>query len=141
MIGDVRGQTMKLFLVIFLLMSLGLNAYLVLSGVNIRSGGGQHKQSPNEEFTVMANSYRNTNPLSKEKQIYGEITLHRGYIADKVVRRITVSPITAENDMAYRQIEDAIEWGKDGQTATVKTTDFTLTLNVNPEPGGGEERR
>jgi len=128
---------MKLFLVISLITSLSLNVYLALKDVKIITGGGQNKQSPNKEFTVMANSRRNNNPLAKNKQIYAEITLHRGYIADKVVRRITVYPISSDREMAYREIGDAIEWDKDGKKVTVNTPDFCLTLNVNPETLAG----
>ncbi len=81
----------------------------------------------------MVNSRRDANPFTKNKKIYSEITIHDGFIADEVIKKMTIYPISAESDMAYRNLNNPIEWDKNEKSATVTTPDFTLTINMHPE--------
>jgi hypothetical protein len=79
---------------------------------------------------VMLNSRRNVNPLVDKNGVYAEVTVHAGYIADKVVKRIIISPITTSNDMEYRNLKDPIKWAENSKEFTVTTPDFKLTVNM-----------
>ena len=121
---------MKTFLVISLL----LNAYLVIRGIDVISGGGMHEQSPDMAHTVMINSQRNLNPFATDREVYAEISLHNGFIADERLKTVIVRPISESYDSAYRSLKDPIQWSNDSQEVTVTTPDFTLSINLHPKP-------
>lgn len=97
-------------------------------------GGGIHKESPNKEYTLNLSSLKNNNPLAGESEIYSEITIHRRGISGEVIKKITVSPIQTNSEMSYRSLTNPIEWKEDSSEATVTTPDFTITVNMNPDP-------
>ncbi len=114
--------------------SLLLNAYLLVSPIDISDGGGLDLQSPDKVHTVMVNSLRNLNPLASERRHRAEITIHDGYIADEVIRKFTVTPITVESNSAYRYLKDPIQWSADSTKVTITTPDFTIIANLEPKP-------
>lgn len=120
----------KTISIILILISFGFNVYFLLKNIDVSLGGGTHMQSPDEAFTVMLNSRRNANPLANQNGVYAEITVHAGYIADKVVKKIIISPITTSDDMEYRKLEDPIKWAENSKEVTVTTPDFKLILNM-----------
>jgi hypothetical protein len=126
---------MKRILLVCLLVLLGLNAYLLLKEIDGAMGGGTHKKSPDEKFTLMANSLKNTNPFSGEDETYAEITLHEGFISGEVLKRIKVSPIHSENEMSYRYLKEPIQWNEGSSKVTFTTPDYEVTINLKTEPG------
>jgi hypothetical protein len=120
----------KTILILLILISVGFNVFFLLKSIDASLGGGIHLQSPDEAFTVMLNSRRNVNPLVDKNGVYAEVTVHAGYIADKVVKRIIISPITTSNDMEYRNLKDPIKWAENSKEFTVTTPDFKLTVNM-----------
>lgn len=80
----------------------------------------------------MVHSLRNLNPLTADKRVYAEVSVHRGLIADERIQTFRVSPIGAADEMAYRNLEGAIRWSDDSKTATVATPDFTLVIQLPP---------
>ena len=81
----------KTILILLILISAGFNVFFLLKSIDASLGGGIHLQSPDEAFTVMLNSRRNVNPLVHKNGVYAEVTVHAGYIADKVVKRTLLS--------------------------------------------------
>lgn len=125
---------MKRTLLVCLLASLSLNAYLLLKEVDGAIRGGTHKKSPNGKFTLMANSLRNTNPLSEEDKTYAEITLHEGLFTGEVLKRIKVSPIHSESEMSYRDLKEPITWNEDSSEVSFTTSDYEITIVLKAEP-------
>lgn len=113
-----------------LVVSAGFNVYFLLKGIDASLGGGITLQSPDEAFTVVLSSLRNANPLVHEHGVYAEVKVHAGYTADKIVKRIVVSPINVSNDMEYRNLKDPIKWAENSKEFTVTTPDFKLTVNM-----------
>ena len=120
----------RIILSMLFLISAGFNVYFLLKTIDASLGGGISLQSPDEVFTVVLSSLRNANPLVNEHGVYAEVKVHAGYTADKVVKRIIISPITTSNDMEYRNLKDPIKWAEDSKEFTVITPDFKLTVNM-----------
>lgn len=120
----------KFVLIMLILISMGVNVFLLLKNIDAPLGGGTHMQSPDKAFTVVLSSLRNANPLVNEHGVYAEVKVHAGYTADKVVKKIIISPITTSNDMEYRRLEDPIKWAENSKEVTITTPDFKLMINM-----------
>ena len=119
---------------ITLLLSLLLNAFLLIRGVDFIKGFGKDAQSPDKIHTVSVMSKRNANPFAKDRQVYAEVSLYSGYISGEVLKTVVVSPLHEPSEMSYYHMKNTIKWSEDYQEVTVTTPDFTLSLNMRPIP-------
>jgi len=127
---------MKKSIIIVLILSVLLNAYLLLTKFDLVTGGGQHKQSPDEEYTVMINSHRNMNPLADSQTYYSVITLRKGFIAGDIIQKFVVSPINIRSEMQYRELKNPIQWSDDSRSVTITTSEYEIKAHIRPEQVG-----
>lgn len=98
-----------------------LNLFLFLRHLDISSGGGRHKQSPNGAWIAMANSRSNSNPLASDRRISGQLTIRRESLCNPPLVSITVCPENVRDEMEYRNLDDLIKWSDDSSNVVFRT--------------------
>lgn len=121
---------MKKALFILLAFSLLTNIYFVSKGIDLSTGGGQYKYSPDKKYMINATSLMNKNPLANEKFIYGKIELTRK--KDNVdIKTITIKPEMLKDEMGYRLIKDMISWSDDSKRVKINTPNAIIEMQIH----------
>jgi hypothetical protein len=123
------NQMTRWIIPVMLLLSLAGNAYLVLSRIQSRMGGGRNETSPDGVHHASAKCLREINSLNPEKgKIWAELSIERRN--DQRIQLIVTPPGTNE-EMAYREREDLIRWSQDSKTVTFRLPNATISVEPN----------
>ncbi len=119
---------------LLLAISILLNLYFLVRQMDLSTGGGRHKLSPDGRFLAVAQSKRQTNPLAKDHRPYGELTIRKESIANPPLVSVIIQPEAVSDEMEYRQLENLIQWSSNASAVVFQTPSGQFELRVpNPE--------
>jgi len=117
---------------VLLFLSLWGNACLLLSHLNLATGGGRDESSPDSVYWALAMGKRQENPLSPDKgKNWGDLSIYTKPVNDDrdPIIRLIVTPPGTDSEFAYfRETEELIRWSKDSKTVTFRLPNATISV-------------
>ncbi|MCX6985020.1 MAG: hypothetical protein NT118_09775 [Lentisphaerae bacterium] len=123
---------MKKYLIIIsvlLMISALLNAFLLVQKIDLPSGGGCYKDSPDKRYVLHLISFKENNPIIFSKGIWGEVWMINNSTKEKV-RQVIIKPASVDYDAGYRELEKAITWKDDSSEVSIILPHVTLNIKV-----------
>ena len=124
---------MKTILGLALLISVGLNLWLIGSRDPSTMGGGKSLTSPDEKFVISASALKDENSNICDGEQFAEIEIKRAKVVNghtidgDLLQRVRVWPI---EEKSYRGMNGLLSWSEDSKTATIKAPDYELNLLI-----------
>jgi hypothetical protein len=122
------SQTKRWIVRAILLLSLGGNAYLVLSRIEARMGGGCYGASPDRAYLANATCYSAYNPLNARKgNPWAELSIEKGNA--EIIRLVVTPPgVKQGEEIQMYRTEDMIRWSADSKTVTFRLPNANISV-------------